>query len=184
MPRPQVIHPEEVQQAAFELVRKAGPEALTARAIAQALGCSTQPVYSACGSMAAVKLEVEARAKAFVEKALKTRGDGPPFLQLGLASLRFAKAEPHLFRLMSELMKERLSKPPPEILAAMRQDPALRATSEERLVELHAILWVFSQGLASMLSHDEGADALERAERMLRHVGAAMVAYEKKGAGR
>lgn len=183
MPPRQTIRREAVEDSAFELVRREGPQALTARRIAQALGCSTQPVYSACGSMASVRAEVEAKTRAFVEQYLRPGPGGePPLLQLGLASLRLAREEPHLFRLASAAMRERLGRPPPEVLSAMRADPQLAALSEERLAELHALLWVFSQGLATLLGPEAGPDALRRAQAMLRRAGEAFVTFEAGGA--
>lgn len=173
-PRP-VITREAVLDCAFELVRKEGIDALSARAIAQALGCSTQPVYSACGSMTEVRAEIEKRAlRAFTQHFAPSTGPEPPLLQLGLATLRLAKSEPKLFALASAWMRRRLARPPHKVIEAMKLDPELSPLSERQLVRLHAALWIFSQGLAS-LSDDE--DTTE-AEAMLRHAGRALIEHE------
>ena len=46
---------EEIVRAAFEIVREQGADALSARAVAKALGCSTQPVMYHFGSIAELK---------------------------------------------------------------------------------------------------------------------------------
>ena len=51
MPKTPVVGREQVLGGALDLLRKGGPAALTARSIAEKLACSTQPIYSAFGSM-------------------------------------------------------------------------------------------------------------------------------------
>lgn len=52
---------------AFRIVRNEGFQALTARKIAQNLGSSTQPVYSAFGSMRKLQEVVLQKAKAYID---------------------------------------------------------------------------------------------------------------------
>ena len=54
MARPSRVSAHDIEQAAVTLVRERGIDALTARGVADALGVSTQPVYSSWGSMDAV----------------------------------------------------------------------------------------------------------------------------------
>ncbi|MBQ7282435.1 MAG: TetR/AcrR family transcriptional regulator, partial [Spirochaetales bacterium] len=51
MPRKTVIFKKDIIKAAVELVRSDGYESLNARALAKALGCSTQPIFSNFSSM-------------------------------------------------------------------------------------------------------------------------------------
>ena len=55
MARPTRVAAEDIEQAAVNLVRANGLSALTARGVADALGVSTQPVYSSWGSMDALR---------------------------------------------------------------------------------------------------------------------------------
>ena len=49
---------EEMVEAALRVVRKKGIDALTAKALAEELGTSTQPVFTCFGTMDAAKSEV------------------------------------------------------------------------------------------------------------------------------
>lgn len=169
-----------VEEAAFDIVRAAGADALSVRAIAEKIGCSTQPVYTACGSIASVREAVGARCKIVAETFMRTgRGGEPPFLQIGIGALRFAHEEPHLFRLASEFMRARLLDPPPEaVLAAMRADPALCQLDDAHLRRIHALMWIFAQGLAGLVGPGAAERALVDAIAYLRMAGRAVVAWE------
>ena len=55
---------EEMVEAALQVVRSQGIDCLTAKTMADELGTSTQPIFTAFGSMDAVKQEVYAAAVA------------------------------------------------------------------------------------------------------------------------
>lgn len=169
-----------VEDAAFDIARSEGGDAITARRIAEHLKVSTQPIYTACGAIAAVRAAVAARAKTVAETYLRIGGgDGPPFLLAGYGALRFAHEEPHLFRLAGEAMRARLlDEPPPAVLAAMRSDPRLANLSEEQLRRIHALMWIFAQGLATLVGPQSPPNALDDAKAYLAMAGRAVVAWE------
>ena len=70
MARPTRVAAEDIEQAAVNLVRANGLSALTARGVADALGVSTQPVYSSWGSMDALRERVDERVRAFIQTYL------------------------------------------------------------------------------------------------------------------
>ena len=93
---------EKILDAAFELVRREGFEAMNARSLAQKLGCSTQPLMQQFGSMEALRQAVYARADAF-HTAFLTEPPEPgvqPMLSVGMRYIRFAHEEKALFRLL------------------------------------------------------------------------------------
>ena len=158
--------------AAIKVARRDGADALTARRISQELGCSTQPIYTAFDSMSELHAEVSAHAQRIADGYLSKRGGPDPlFLQVGLNGLRFAHEEPHLHALAMRQIRDRLDQPSAEILTLMRADPALRGLPPERLAQIHRLLWIFSQGLASMLGPGAPVDQLARAETDLRMMG-------------
>ena len=59
---------EQLVAAGLDIVRAGGPEALNARAVAAALGCSTQPVFSNYASMQALEQDVLAAAQAAAQR--------------------------------------------------------------------------------------------------------------------
>lgn len=54
MPPKVKVTKEEIIAAALEILRQKGMEAVNARAVAAALGCSTQPIFSNYSSMGAL----------------------------------------------------------------------------------------------------------------------------------
>lgn len=92
---------EEMVDAALEVVRKKGIEALTAKALAEELGTSTQPVFTCFHTMDSVKNEVRAAAERiydeYTDEGLR---QSIPFFGVGTQYIRFAKEEPALYRLL------------------------------------------------------------------------------------
>lgn len=104
MAAPVKISEDAILDAALELVRAGGPEALNARALARALGCSTQPIFRVFSSMEALRRAVLERAHALyrrrVEEASGPGSPYPPYKARGMAYIAFAGDEPQLFRLL------------------------------------------------------------------------------------
>ena len=92
---------EEMVEAALRVVRANGIDALTAKTMADALGTSTQPIFTAFGSMNGIKKEIYAAAirvyDRYTDAGLKER---IPFFGVGMQYIRFAREEPELYRLL------------------------------------------------------------------------------------
>ena len=92
---------EEMVEAALRVVRAKGIDGLTAKTLADELGTSTQPVFTAFGSMDAVRREVYAAAvrvyAGYTNTGLKEK---IPFFGVGMQYVRFAREEPELYRLL------------------------------------------------------------------------------------
>lgn len=92
---------EEMVAAALHVVRQKGENALTAKALAEELGTSTQPVFTCFGTMDALRAEVFAAAeKQFVEYIQRGLREGIPFLGFGMYYISFAREEPILYRML------------------------------------------------------------------------------------
>lgn len=92
---------EEMVAAAVAVVQKGGEEALTAKALAEALGTSTQPVFTCFGTMEALKAEVYAAAEQIFNRyALAGLQQKVPFFGYGMQYIRFAREEPELYRIL------------------------------------------------------------------------------------
>ncbi|GFN31161.1 TetR/AcrR family transcriptional regulator [Paenibacillus xylaniclasticus] len=100
MPPKAEVTREMIMNAAFELVREAGLEMLTTRRIAQRLRCSTQPIYSVCGSMEEIRKSVFERITECVRVYMTEYNDShkSAALNLALGFMQFAQKEKHLFR--------------------------------------------------------------------------------------
>ena len=86
---------EEMVAAALHVVREKGIDGLTAKTMADALGTSTQPVFTCFGSMDSARQEVYAAAlrvyKGYAGTGLQ---EEIPFLGVGMQYIRFAREEP------------------------------------------------------------------------------------------
>ncbi|MBO4418917.1 MAG: WHG domain-containing protein [Oscillospiraceae bacterium] len=146
-----------IRETALQMVRDHGAQALNARALAAALGCSTQPIFKNFPSMEALRRAVVEDALAayhrFVEAAVAA-SPHPPYKARGLAYIGFARAEPALFRLL--FMRSRAGETESPEDADWISDTARASTttglagSEAAL--FHLEMWAMVHGIAVMLA--------------------------------
>lgn len=157
MPPSSKIKRENILAAAVELTRQSGAAALNARALAQYLGCSTQPIFSNYGSMEALKVEVIRYAGEtygrFVAEDM-TSGKYPPYKASGMAYIRFAAEERELFKLL--FMRDRSGEQSPDeqvqmepVYAAIQAGTGL---SREEAMLFHLEIWTCVHGIATMVA--------------------------------
>lgn len=102
MARKAVVTKEILRNSAFALMREEGFEQVTARKLAVKAGCSTQPIFRLYENMEQVMEEVYEKAIIFFEEfyAAYPRWVDTPFVNLGMAYIRFAAVEKNIFRLL------------------------------------------------------------------------------------
>ena len=92
---------EEIVEAALRVTREGGIDSLTARSLAAELGASTRPMFTYFETVDELKHEVHEAAKGiyktYIERGL---AEPVPFLGVGQNTIRFAREEPALFRLL------------------------------------------------------------------------------------
>lgn len=100
---------EAVLDAAYQLIRREGPGALNARAVAHELGGSTQPIFRLFSGMEELKQAVTELALITWKAKLRERMQSSafPYLTIGMSYLLFARDEPELFKLL--FMRDRVS---------------------------------------------------------------------------
>ena len=91
----------EIVEAALEVARRKGIDAVTAREVARRLKVSVGPIFTWFETMEQLKAAVCEQAReiyrAYIERGLA----GPvPFLGLGQQYIRFAREEPELYKLL------------------------------------------------------------------------------------
>ena len=151
---------EEIIDAAFEIVRREGAEALTARSLGARLFSSPRPIFTVFKSMDEVQSEVERKGRRLYESYEDAdMGRGNAFKGSGIGYIRFAADEPKLFQLL--FMKEMKEVPNPEkvlqrldgyyekILSAVEREYGFDRKTAER-VYLH--MWLYSHGIAVALA--------------------------------
>lgn len=92
---------EEIVEAAVNLTRRGGVDAVTARGIAGELGVSTQPIFTCFKNMEEAKEEVRIYAEKLCHNYLEKGVEASiPFFGFGMAYIRFAKEEPELYKML------------------------------------------------------------------------------------
>lgn len=156
MPPKVKISKEDIVKTALELVREHGEEAINARAVAAALGCSTQPVFSNFETMEDLKAAVIHAAYERYFGFLKNEAESgkyPQYKSFGMAYIRFAKEESTLFRLlfMRDRSGETLSVAP-DFEASVQMIMQANGVSEEVARRMHFELWTCVHGIGTMLA--------------------------------
>lgn len=156
MPRSFLFTREQIVQAALELTREKGINAVTARALGARLGTSTKPIFGLFRSMEEVQQEVLAAADAVYHDYLRVhmaQDDYPPYKASGMAYIRFAKEERELFKLL--FMRDRTGEVPaedPQLEEIYRLISEKTGLSAEEARALHLEMWVFVHGFATMVA--------------------------------
>ena len=91
----------EMVEAALGVVRAKGIDGLTAKTLAEALGISTQPVFTAFGSMENLRQAVYAAGVGVYDRYMEAGlGEKIPFFGVGMQHIRFAREEPELYQFL------------------------------------------------------------------------------------
>lgn len=147
---------EEMVDAALQVVRAKGIDALTAKALADELGTSTQPVFTCFNTMDTVKKEVRAAAERVYDGyAAEGLGQDIPFLGFGIQYIRFAREEPELYRLLFLTRVDGAC----DAMEAMRHSQAIVRPSLKKIYHISAEdadryfrdLWLAVHGIATLI---------------------------------
>ncbi len=143
---------EAVLDAACQLVRKSGMDALNARAIAKELGGSTQPIFRIFTGMDDLRSElIHYVADQFHRQAKQAMaGADAPYVQFCVAYLKFGRDEPELFKLLFMRSREGEANFSNQTVYAplfdiIREEMPLDADTLNRFFER---TWLFVHGLA------------------------------------
>ncbi len=149
---------EEIIEAAFNIVKTDGFEALTSRALGSRLGSSARPIFTVFKNMDEVQQVVIESAKAlykeYVNQGLTYEH---PFKGVGTQYILFSIHEPKLFQLL--FMTEQSSIPDlsgvlplieesyEEILLSIQNDYGI---NESFAKKLYYHLWIYTHGIATL----------------------------------
>ncbi len=159
MPPKQTITKEMIIAAAFDLVRQKGKTALSARNIAAALSCSTQPIYSCFSTMKDLEEIVTKKILDFIIRTYLTGSSfsDDPFFSMGLGYVNLAKTDPHLFDMiyMSDHTQKLFGnsfypKRKAGLVQTMKKDATLSQLETNTLTDILAHMWIYTHGLAML----------------------------------
>ena len=146
---------EQVVDAAFEIARTEGIDAITIRKVAEKLGSSIAPIYVNFKEVNDLIQEVVHKANGIAKQILLEQNSGEPFHDIGVASIRFAKEYPVLFR--DFVMKKDVYAQANEedvfgLIEMMKADDVLSGLSDEELMGILFKMKIFQTGLSVMVA--------------------------------
>jgi len=155
MPK-QRITKEMVVKAAFDLAQSG--ESILVKSIANKIGCSVQPIYSYCENMEGLKQDVILLIEEYLNDFLSSTIDkSNMFESMGISHAKFAKEEPHLYRLYFLRKRENINsfadmynkESSPHIAQFIAKE---RNISLEQAKELHLQMMIFNIGISFVLT--------------------------------
>lgn len=169
---------EQIIETAFQMVRGEGLACLKARDLAQRLGTSTAPIFTAFNSVEEIRDEVVRKANAlygeYIKEGLKQI---PAFKGAGMKYIEFAKDEPELFKILGIKKKFTDNFLPayddnsPEVLNVLENKYGM---SNETAKKLYNHMSVYAFGFASLYAQRIYLFTMEDISRMISEVYAAM----------
>lgn len=102
MARKETITKNEILNAAFQMTRQEGFGQVSARTLAARAGCSTQPIFRVYKNMEELGGDLYDKAIRFFNDYYEgfARTSDTPFVNMGLAYIRFAQEEQQIFKLL------------------------------------------------------------------------------------
>lgn len=147
----------DIINAAVDIVRNRGAQAINARTIATALDCSTQPIFSNFATMNELRVAVIEKADALCQEYIQREvesGSFPAYKASGMAYIRFAKEEKELFKLL--YMRDRSgevisqgSELTDKMESIVHNNTGLDGTDVKLF---HLEMWAYVHGVATMLA--------------------------------
>lgn len=174
LPAKKQITRQMILDAAMELLREGGMEAVSVTSLARRLGCSTQPIYLSFTGMDALRKALAAEATNFFIQEMEADGGADLY---GMAYIRFAEREKELFRFLFlrqdafEEVREALKPMMERSMAALMEEYRI---TYDQADYLHDQLWMHAHGIASMIATEFCHWNMEKVAGMLKQCKSAL----------
>jgi AcrR family transcriptional regulator len=157
MPPKQRFTPQDIIEAAFQVVRKQGWEGFSARTIANELNSSTRPIYDYFNSMENIEVEVVRKILAHFVAFLSRERTGDKWLDQALGYVLFAAEEKHLFRCINDekhtpFQRQFARSHWLKLGEALSEDARFQDISAESTHKIRAARWIMIHGLSYLIS--------------------------------
>lgn len=190
MPPKQKFKREEILDTAFEIARRHGLDAVKARDVGDALGCSPRPIFTCFIGMEDLQKCIVQKAWLFFGEYLSAADEYvPAFKMRGMRLVRFAQEEPHLFRILfmndgeempfSEMMRHRIGSFASDI-AFIEVNYHISYDDAERLFNT---LWLQVYGICSMIVNNRCTFTEEQVSGFLGACFAGQILLLRSGSG-
>lgn len=177
MARKESITKKMILEAAFSLAKEEGLSAVTARRVAQKAGCSTQPIFRIYVNMEDVITDVIEMTIQYFSDYYEAyeKTEEVPFVNLGLAYIKFAKENENLFRILFASHAKKTCSTY-ELINGKNQEYVLRELKKitdlqrEEAGEIFSKIWIFIHGLACMVLNGDFDLSKEETTQMLKDI--------------
>jgi AcrR family transcriptional regulator len=149
---------DQIVQAAFDIVKEGGINALSARKVADRLGASTAPVYSCFTSMDELDQAVEDRVHELMIEYTKRLYTPRIDLNIGVGIVLFARDHPKLFNTYhaeGKKTRDAEDKINEYLLQQMKKYPVYDNIPDEDIRSLYSKFVIFSHGLCLLACSNE-----------------------------
>ena len=158
MPPKEKVSKARVSETAFEMTREYGFSEVTARKLAQRLGCSTQPIFRAYENMDELRCDLfYMSVEFFLENMLAKKGRTPAYMGLALSYIDFARTEKNLFELIASVddfgtqtVSEFLKSDEGSLI--LQKIKGSNGVSDAKGHELFVMFWMFVHGMAALIA--------------------------------
>lgn len=148
---------EQIINIAFEIAKTEGIDNITIRKVAKEMGSSIAPIYVNFKGVNELIEAVISKIFSVSQKMLSEQSTFNPFHNIGVASLRFAKEYPVLFRDLimknNHYMKDYNQIMGNILIEQMKKDPALDGFTDDELMSILLKMRVFQLGLSVMIAN-------------------------------
>ena len=185
MPPKQRFTPQDVIEAAFNVVRRQGWEGFSARTIANELHSSTRPIYDCFNSMENIEAEVVKKALGTFVAFINQERTGDIWLDQALGYVLFAAQEKYLFRCINDekhtpfqrqFAREHWTK----LGEALADDDRFRAMPEPVRHKIRAARWMMIHGLSWLIASGWFKTPIEADSMLAEQLGYTLVEFLAK----
>ena len=176
-----------ILDTAFDIARSGGLEDVSNREIASRLGCSIRPIYYQFKNTDELKGELYAKIEKYFYTYLmdNMRDDIPPYKQVGINYIRFAREESHFFRIlfMSEtnlLPMGFVTKDEDDFRKLAKFIKFSTKLSDDDIKTFHVRMWLFAHGIASLVASNTVVFSDTQIEKLLSYEFQALMLLEEK----
>lgn len=175
-----------ILDTAFDIARSGGLKDVSNREIASRLGCSIRPIYYQFKNTDELKGELYAKIEKYFYTYLmdNMRDDIPPYKQVGINYIRFAREESHLFRIlfMSEtnlLPMGFVTKDEDDFRELAKFIKFSTKLSDDDIKTFHVRMWLFAHGIASLVASNTVVFSDTQIEKLLSYEFQALMLLEE-----
>lgn len=168
MPRTAQFTKEDIASKALDIIREKGPDALSARTLGSALGCSSRPVFTVFKNMEEVNCFTrELAGRRFADYVSDVTDYIPAFKEFGMRLFRFAREEQNLFRYLFLHKDAANDGIHPKAQECLREICRNYGISDDQSALLFRQMWTFACGLALLSSKEADAYPEELVSEMI-----------------